>query len=78
MAQSSNSTSTLAEYLSTTKPDIGWVAGLAPLTGWILWIALLTMIITSLPFIRRTGHFEVIASKFSFQAINYILIFRIF
>ncbi|CAH1788924.1 unnamed protein product, partial [Owenia fusiformis] len=50
---------TYMEYLFTTKPAIGWIAGLAPLSGVALDLVLIIMLICSMPFVRRGGHFQV-------------------
>ncbi|XP_059171278.1 NADPH oxidase 5-like [Physella acuta] len=47
------------EVVFTTKADIGWIAGTAPLTGVALCLILVVMVVLSLPFIRRSGCFEV-------------------
>lgn len=43
----------------TTGPNIGWVGGFAPLSGVILTIILSIMVICSMEWIRRGGHFQV-------------------
>ncbi|XP_050396524.2 NADPH oxidase 5 [Patella vulgata] len=50
---------TVPEFLITTKAQLGWVYGLAPLSGVILNAILIVIIICSLPFIRRSGKFQV-------------------
>uniref|UniRef100_A0A2C9KFB3 NADPH oxidase 5 n=1 Tax=Biomphalaria glabrata TaxID=6526 RepID=A0A2C9KFB3_BIOGL len=50
---------TLIEVVFTTKANIGWIAGLAPLTGVVLCVVLLVMVLLSLPVVRRSGYFEV-------------------
>ncbi|ESO98417.1 hypothetical protein LOTGIDRAFT_159226 [Lottia gigantea] len=50
---------TVWEFIFTTKANIGWVLGFAPLSGVILDVILIVMIICSMPFIRRSGHFQV-------------------
>ena len=47
------------EVLFTTKAGVGFVAGSAFITGWILDVILIVMVICSMPFVRRTGHFQV-------------------
>ncbi|XP_069103028.1 NADPH oxidase 5-like [Argopecten irradians] len=56
-----NATSDLKawEVLFTTKAGIGYVDASAFITGWILDVVLVVMVICSLPFVRRSGHFEV-------------------
>ncbi|XP_060064880.1 NADPH oxidase 5-like [Ylistrum balloti] len=56
-----NATSDLQawEVLFTTKAGIGFVGASAFITGWILDVVLVIMVICSLPFVRRSGHFEV-------------------
>ncbi|KAL1449401.1 hypothetical protein MTO96_043978 [Rhipicephalus appendiculatus] len=46
-------------YLFTTHHDIGWVGGTASITGWVLLVVLTVMVVCSLPFLRRSGRFEV-------------------
>ncbi|XP_055516942.1 NADPH oxidase 5 [Leucoraja erinacea] len=48
----------LWEYLFTTRPGIGWIYGLASITGIILQFLIVLMLICSSTFIRRSGHFE--------------------
>ncbi|CAL1270023.1 unnamed protein product [Larinioides sclopetarius] len=50
---------TLPEILTSTQMGIGWVAGAACLTGWILLVILTVMCISAMPFVRRSGKFEV-------------------
>ncbi|XP_021366817.1 NADPH oxidase 5-like isoform X2 [Mizuhopecten yessoensis] len=47
------------EVLLTTKAGIGFVGASAFITGWMLDVVLVIMVICSLPFVRRSGHFEV-------------------
>ncbi|RWS11597.1 NADPH oxidase 5-like isoform X2 [Dinothrombium tinctorium] len=49
----------LYDILFTANLGIGWIYGSANLTGWILCVALVLMIITSLPYMRKSGHFEI-------------------
>lgn len=49
----------VAELLTSTHFGIGWVGGSACITGWILLVVLVTMGISSMPFVRRNGKFEV-------------------
>ncbi|CAF3083659.1 unnamed protein product [Rotaria socialis] len=46
-------------FMFTTRPNVGWIGGFAPLSGVILCIILLVMIICSMHWIRRGGHFQV-------------------
>ena len=48
-----------ATFMFTTKPDVGWVGGFAPLSGVILCIILAIIVICSMQWIRRGGHFQV-------------------
>ena len=45
----------------TVKPDIGWIHGSAALSGIILCVILLIIMICSMQWIRRGGHFQVSA-----------------
>ena len=47
------------EVLFTTKAGVGFVAGSAFITGWLLDIILIIIVICSMPFVRRSGHFQV-------------------
>ncbi|XP_053387037.1 NADPH oxidase 5-like isoform X3 [Mercenaria mercenaria] len=47
------------EVLFTVKAGVGYVGGSAFITGWLLDIILIVMVICSMPFIRRGGHFQV-------------------
>lgn len=49
----------LALYSFTTHHNIGWVGGMASITGWILLAVLTIMVSCSLPCVRRSGRFEV-------------------
>ena len=49
----------------TVEPDIGWIDGSAPLSGIILCIILLIIVICSMQWIRRSGHFQVSARNLS-------------
>ncbi|CAF4737076.1 unnamed protein product [Rotaria socialis] len=46
-------------YLFTTEPNIGWVGGFASLSGFLLCIILTLMVVCSMRWIRRGGHFQV-------------------
>ncbi|XP_056003307.1 NADPH oxidase 5-like isoform X3 [Ostrea edulis] len=50
---------TTVDILFTTKAGVGWVAASAYITGWPIFIILITIVICSLPFVRRSGHFQV-------------------
>lgn len=50
---------TAVDILFTQKAEEGWVASTAYITGWPILGILIIMIICSLPFVRRGGHFEV-------------------
>lgn len=49
----------LHEMLVSTKLEIGWVGGAACLTGWLLLSTLVIMTVSAMPFVRRSGKFEV-------------------
>lgn len=51
----------LWEYLFTTRPGIGWVNGTASITGVVLQVLICLMVVCSSTFVRRSGHFEVMA-----------------
>ncbi|CAF2205958.1 unnamed protein product [Rotaria magnacalcarata] len=46
-------------YLFTTEPNIGWVGGFASLSGLLLCIILSVIVVCSMRWIRRGGHFQV-------------------
>ena len=50
---------TTVDILFTTKAGVGYVAGSAYITGWMILVILLIIFICSLPFVRRGGYFEV-------------------
>ena len=50
----------LWEILLTDVTDFGTIPGSAMITGWLLIIIINIMIICSMSFVRRSGHFEVI------------------
>ena len=56
---SSCSRSIFVLFQFTTRGGVGWVAGFAPLSGVILCIILVVMVIFSMQWIRRGGHFQV-------------------
>ncbi|XP_015925086.1 NADPH oxidase 5 isoform X2 [Parasteatoda tepidariorum] len=47
------------QFLTSTHLNIGWIGGAACITGWILILILIIMFISSMPFVRRNGKFEV-------------------
>ena len=47
------------DFLFSPNLGIGWIGGLACLTGWLLLALLIIMMIAAQPFIRRSGKFEV-------------------
>ncbi|KAL3884557.1 hypothetical protein ACJMK2_024690 [Sinanodonta woodiana] len=49
----------LANILFTTAAGVGFVGASAFITGWLLDLILIVMVICSMPFVRRTGHFQV-------------------
>ncbi|CAM4780401.1 unnamed protein product [Rotaria magnacalcarata] len=53
-------------YLFTTEPNIGWVGGFASLSGLLLCIILSVIVVCSMRWIRRGGHFQVIKINFNF------------
>ncbi len=58
-----NRTYPLTVWLFTTTPGVfGLIPGCANLTGWALWAIAFIMGICSLPFIRKSGRFEVLIS----------------
>ncbi|CAF1133458.1 unnamed protein product [Adineta steineri] len=46
-------------YMFTTKHGIGWIGDFAPLSGIILCIILIIIVICSMQWIRRGGHFQI-------------------
>ena len=51
---------TYAEILFTLKSDVGWlVPGFAFLSGILLMITLTIMVLCSMPFVRKSGCFQV-------------------
>lgn len=56
-----NATSDLETWqvLFTTDAGIGFVGASAFITGWILDGVLVVIVVCSMPFVRRSGHFEV-------------------
>ncbi|XP_069480335.1 NADPH oxidase 5 [Ambystoma mexicanum] len=49
----------LWEYLLTTRPGIGWIYGLASITGVVLQLLICLTLVCSSTFVRKGGHFEV-------------------
>ncbi|MEE6503518.1 hypothetical protein FKM82_004844 [Ascaphus truei] len=47
------------EYLLTTQPGIGWVYGMASITGIVLQLLICLTLVCSSTFVRKGGHFEV-------------------
>ncbi|KAI2796466.1 NADPH oxidase 5 [Blomia tropicalis] len=65
---------TSISYLSllfSPNLGIGWIAGLACISGWLLCLVLVLMLVLSMNFIRRSGNFEV----FYYSHKLYILFF---
>ncbi|XP_046576417.1 NADPH oxidase 5-like [Haliotis rubra] len=50
---------TVPAFIFTTEANIGWVAGFAPLSGVLLVVVFVVMFICSMPFVRRSGYFQV-------------------
>ncbi|ESO81905.1 hypothetical protein LOTGIDRAFT_207486 [Lottia gigantea] len=50
---------TAVEVIFTTKANLGWLLGSAPITGVLLCPILIVMVICSMSFVRRSGHFEI-------------------
>ncbi|XP_052694613.1 NADPH oxidase 5-like isoform X2 [Crassostrea angulata] len=50
---------TTVDILFTTKAEVGWVGHSAYITGWPILVILIIIVICSLPFVRRGGHFQV-------------------
>ncbi|KAK2842877.1 hypothetical protein Q5P01_013077 [Channa striata] len=61
------------EYLLTTRPGIGWVKGLASVTGVVLQLLICLMVLCSSTFVRRSGHFEV----FYWSHLSYIWVWAL-
>ncbi|XP_078657799.1 NADPH oxidase 5-like isoform X1 [Branchiostoma floridae x Branchiostoma belcheri] len=49
---------TLMEYLVGTHLGIGWMAGSASVTGWVLLALLLVITLSSTSYVRNSGHFQ--------------------
>lgn len=58
------------EYLLTIRPGIGWVNGTASVTGVVLQVLICLMVVCSSTFVRRSGHFEVMAVIRLFRVFN--------
>uniref|UniRef100_A0A8C6TDF8 NADPH oxidase, EF-hand calcium binding domain 5 n=1 Tax=Neogobius melanostomus TaxID=47308 RepID=A0A8C6TDF8_9GOBI len=61
------------EYVFTTRPGIGWVSGMASITGVVLQVFIILMVICSMTFVRRSGHFEV----FYWSHLSYIWVWTL-
>ncbi len=48
------------ELIFTSRVALGLVEGLAIPTGWVLVVAILILVIFSIPILRQKGYFEVI------------------
>ncbi|XP_060064891.1 NADPH oxidase 5-like [Ylistrum balloti] len=64
----------LWEIFFTTRAGYGWVYGTAILSGWALDIILVVMIICSLEFVRRGGHFQVFYNTHMLYILFWILL----
>lgn len=49
----------LGTLLTSSKLGIGWIGGIASISGWVLLAILIAMLITSAPYMRQSGKFEV-------------------
>ncbi|KAK3594669.1 hypothetical protein CHS0354_016334 [Potamilus streckersoni] len=49
----------MVDILFTTAAGIGFVGASAFITGWLLVLILIVMVICSMPFVRRRGHFQI-------------------
>lgn len=69
---------TTVDCLFTTKAGVGWVGHSAYITGWPILVILIVIVICSLPFVRRGGHFQVRKHPlfFFFYERNKIVILR--
>uniref|UniRef100_A0A3P8X2M1 NADPH oxidase 5 n=1 Tax=Cynoglossus semilaevis TaxID=244447 RepID=A0A3P8X2M1_CYNSE len=63
----------LWEYVFTTRPGIGWVQGTASVTGVVLQVLICLMVVCSMTFVRRSGHFEV----FYWSHLSYIWVWAL-
>lgn len=57
LASESNAKYTLFDHLFTNKPNVGWIGGIASLTGWFL-LSIIIIMAFAQPFSRRVGKFE--------------------
>ncbi|XP_033725536.1 NADPH oxidase 5-like isoform X2 [Pecten maximus] len=64
----------LWEILFTNRAGYGWVYGTAIVTGWVLDIIIVIMIICSLEFVRRGGHFQVFYTTHMLYILFWILL----
>lgn len=65
---------TMWMYLFGVGTDLGWVGGMAGLTGFLLLIIIAIMFICALPFIRRSGHFQVFYWTHNLYIVWYIIL----
>ncbi|XP_071098234.1 NADPH oxidase 5-like [Haliotis cracherodii] len=65
---------TVPAFIFTTEADIGWVAGFAPLSGVLLVVVFVIMFICSMPFVRKSGHFQVFYWTHMLYVIFWILL----
>ena len=65
---------TMWNYLFGVGTDIGWVGGMAGLTGWFLVIIITVMVVCALPVIRRNGHFQVFYWTHNLYVVWYIIL----
>ena len=65
---------TMWNYLFGVGTDIGWVGGMAGLTGWFLVIIITIMVVCALPVIRRNGHFQVFYWTHNLYVVWYIIL----
>ncbi|KAI0213701.1 NADPH oxidase 5 [Lamellibrachia satsuma] len=72
---STATTPTYWECLFTTRCGIGWIPGFgfAYLSGVLLWVPLLVIVVFSLPWVRRGGHFHVFYWTHSMFVVFWIL-----
>ncbi|XP_015781033.1 NADPH oxidase 5 [Tetranychus urticae] len=49
----------LAYFLFNLNPTFKWFYGAASLTGWVCLLSLTIIVVSSLPFVRKSGHFEI-------------------
>lgn len=55
----------VVEYLLRVRLGMAtsWINGTASLSGWLLMAILVIMVVSSMPFMRRSGYFEVVYIK---------------